>query len=370
MKDKIKILICDDSATVRSILRQTFAMYEHFDVIGEAVNGKQAVEMALAKRPDLITMDIQMPEMDGLEATSEIMAYNPTPILIFSSALNTTETYTSFNAISLGALDVMEKPDVSQPEQMAKVAEKIVKKVELLSKIKVITHIKGKYLTAKKEAEAKIESEKEQQQKKRARSNLFRPYQLLAVGASTGGPAALLKILREFPMDFSLPICVVQHIADGFVEGLVEWMDREIEMKVRVAENETLLESGVVYFAPNQTEMLIENQRIYLTAKLAPWNEHRPSANYLFRSVAQDCRHNAIGLILTGMGNDGSEGLLEMRKMGAHTIAQDEPSSVVFGMPKAAIEKKAVSHVLGLDDIASHILHIIGEDNESDDIDS
>ncbi len=352
MGTKVNILIVDDSQLVRDILKEIFQNDPGLRVIGEAVNGKEAVRLTRELKPDIITMDIQMPEMDGFEATEQIMAYTPTPILIFSSAIDKSEQYTSFKAISLGALDNMSKPDITQ-DGFDKIADTLLKKVKMLSNIKVIPHIRAKLKmpgTDAPPAEAKMPA-------RRTVSARDLKYRLVTVGTSTGGPMALAKLFALLPPDLPVGVVIVQHISNGFIDSYVEWLGTQTGLKVKVAEHGEPISSGTAYFAPDDVQMEVTTKNtILLNKDLPPWGEFKPSVNHLFKSVGQNLGENAIGIILTGMGDDGARGMEEMFLNGAYTIAQDKETSLIFGMPRAAVENNCVRTVLPLEKIAEEII--------------
>lgn len=356
MGKSVNILVVDDSQLVRNILREIFQSDPDLHVIGEAVNGKEAVRMTRDLKPDIITMDIQMPEMDGFEATEQIMAYTPTPILVFSSAIDKSEQYTSYKAISLGALDNMSKPDITQ-EGFDLIAETLVKKVKMLSNIKVIPHIRAKLKSTGLEPKAE---EKKFTGKKVVPENL--KFRLVAVGASTGGPQALAKICSALPHGFPVGIVIVQHISRGFIDSFVEWLGTQTSLKVKVAEHGESVNGGTIYFAPDDVQMEVTAKNTILLDKDLPrWGEFKPSVNQLFKSVGKNLGDRALGVILTGMGEDGVRGMEEMYRSGSYTIAQDRETSLIFGMPRAAIESRCIHTVLPLDKIANEIMRKINE---------
>ncbi len=358
MEKEIRVLIVDDSILVRNILKDIFHSDPQLKVIGEAENGKEGVQLAKELGPDIITMDIQMPVMDGFEATEHIMAYTPTPILIFSSALDKSEQYSSFKAVSLGALDCVSKPDITAGGFEA-IAGNLIRKVKMLSKINVISHIRGKLkrptppegaaapATGDAPAAAILTGGK-----------AGGKYRLVALGASTGGPLALRKILSRFPAGFPLGILCVQHISRGFMESFTEWLGSETPLNIRIASQGMEVEPGTVYFAPDDAQMgITPDARISVDRTLPPWGEFKPSVNHLFKSVGENLGSHAIGVILTGMGSDGAEGMKFMHREGAHTVAQDQHTCLIFGMPKASIDNGGVKAVLPLDRIAEEIIH-------------
>jgi len=281
-----------------------------------------------------------MPEMDGFKATEEIMAECPTPILILSSLVNKNEAFSVFNAIQIGALDAMEKPNISNQEAFESIGEALIKKIKVLSKIPVIRHIKGKI----KGTIANFEQVNSDQNT------------IVVIGASTGGPQILRQILKEVRIDFPFPIVVVQHMSRGFMEGMIEWLNRETPLRIKLAEDEEKLEKGTVYVAPDDYFCLVKYPGIIiLDNKLPKWTEHKPCVNYLFKSAAEEFGDKAIGVLLTGMGKDGAEGLKLMKLAGSMTICQDEESSIIFGMPKVAIEMNAVKKIMKPEEISSYL---------------
>lgn len=377
--DMVRVLIVDDSQLVREILKDIFQADPEINVIGEAVNGLEAIEKTRRLKPDLITMDIQMPEMDGFEATEQIMAYTPTPILIFSSAIDKTEQYTSFKAISLGALDNMSKPDITQ-EGFEHIAETLRKKVKMLSHIRVIPHIRGKFkartpndlgaaLKATDSGLTKAAGSPEDQlirqylrPRKGPGEERGQKYSHIAVGASTGGPMALQKFFSAFPAAFPCGFTCVQHISKGFIQSFVDWLDSQAQLRVKLAVNGERVAPGTVYFAPDDVQMTITvDNTIQLNALTPPWGEFKPAVNHLFKSVGENLKHRAIGVILTGMGSDGAEGMKIMRDNGAYTIAQDKETSLIFGMPKASIDHNGVQAILPLERISETISEILKE---------
>jgi len=351
---KIRILIVDDSDVVRSILKEIFAQDDELEVVAEATNGKEAIEMTRELKPDLITMDIQMPEMDGFEATEKIMAYYPTPILIFSSALDTSEKYTSIKAISLGALDVLKKPELNK-KNFFDLSKDIINKIKILSNINVIHHIKGKLKHLDNKDRKELKKSIEIKTKK-----IKSP--IVAIGISTGGPVALEKLLSKFPKNFSAPIVIVQHITEGFLDVLIDILNQKSELNIKIAEHGEVLKNGIVYFAPDNHHMLInERMKVILDNDSPPWNEHKPSVNHLFNSIAENLKDRVIAVIMTGMGQDGKEGIIKIHNNKGITIAQSIETSLISSMPKSAISTGKIDYILDLEDIAEFITNKIVE---------
>ncbi|NVO00867.1 MAG: chemotaxis-specific protein-glutamate methyltransferase CheB [Geobacteraceae bacterium] len=335
----IRILIADDSILIRTVLRDALNSCIDMTVAGEAANGEEAVSLNDLLKPDLIIMDILMPLMDGLKATEVIMAKNPTPILILSSTLDDKDVKLAFTAIKKGALDVMGKPSLTGSASQGAFFAKLQEKIRLLSKIKVIHHI---------------------QRGDRFKSTLpsrpsFRG--ILAIGASTGGPKAVMSIIKTLPQGFSGAVFIVQHISSGFAKGFAHWLDLESNITVRLAETGDLPTPGTALVAPTDCQMVLEGGVVKIIDAPAV-NSCRPSIDVFFESLASCKAKDTVGLLLTGMGRDGAQGLLQLKENGAFTIAQDEQSCAVFGMPKAAIALNAANEVLPLEIMPEAVMKI------------
>jgi len=351
-KGIIRVLVADDSPLMCKILTNILNSDPQILVVGVAHNGKEAVEVVSNLKPDIITMDIHMPVMDGLEATKQIMSYRPTPILIVSTSIFKVGMEKVFKAISYGALDVIDKGEIEAGGN--KETEKaLIDKVKFLSGVRVIYH-----------PLAKVEKDKES--KTLSVPKLSSLERIVAIASSTGGPQALLKILKSFPADFPCGIVIVQHITSGFVEGLVDWLDTECQLNVKVAEDSEEISPGVAYIAPCDVQMRVETHGRIKLSQEPPHDGHRPSGDILLESVARVYKSGAIGVILTGMGRDGAVGIKSIKHMFGQTIAQDEKSCVIFGMPKVAIEMNVVDKVLPLDKIAEEVVRLLyaGKDKE------
>ncbi len=349
---KLRVLVVDDSPVARAVLRSILEGDPGIEVVGLARNGWEAVQMTARLRPDVITMDVRMPEMDGYEATCQIMAYHPTPILIVTASLSKQDVDFSFRMLEAGALDILEKPAGEDPVALRSKARDLIERVRLLSRVRVITHLRGRRagrplpLASIRAEPCPVPAEA--------------PDRLVVIGASTGGPRALQRILSSLPADFPAPILVVQHIASGFTRGLVEWLAGETRLRVSLAHQDDGLVPGRVYIAPEGCHLLPNHRRIHLAE--TPRTPLIPSVDVTMRAAAQNLGRRAIGILLTGMGNDGAEGLLAIRRAGGITIAQDQATSTIFGMPRAAIELGAPQQVLPLEEIAPALLRaVVGE---------
>jgi two-component system chemotaxis response regulator CheB len=338
----IRILIADDSELVKVVLRDLLSQDPDVEVVAEVSDGRAAVTETAKLKPDLVIMDVMMPIMNGLEAVAEIMAETPTPILMLSANTDPHDSGSAFAAIKLGALDVMEKPTGVVTEAFSLIADQLLAKVKSLSRIRVIHHYRAQ--------RPKLE---------RAKPVLStRPRRILAIGASTGGPKAVLQLLQELPEDLDAAVLIVQHIADGFAPGFAEWLDREAALPVRLAETGSPLKSGTVLVAPNKFHLTVRSDRVVLQDS-PPINSCRPAVDAMFLSLAeQGLSEETVSVLLTGMGTDGALGLASVYKQGSYTIAQDEASCTVFGMPKAAINSGAATQVLPLEHIAEVVARL------------
>jgi two-component system chemotaxis response regulator CheB len=338
---RLRVLVVEDSATVRARLCETIERDPDLVLAGQGANGKDAIELCLALRPDVITMDMILPIMSGLSATEYIMAHCPTPILIVSASTNRGELFKTYDALSAGAVDVLDKPGAAESDESWE--RRFVSAVKLVAKIKVITHLRGRLGAASLPPAAP------------GPARAF-DERVLAVGASTGGPAAVVALLRRIPTGLETPILLVLHIDEPFGTAFADWLDCQTPHRVAYAiEGQRLADvADRVAMAPPGRHLVVAGGRLHLTTS-PPRHSCRPSVDELFFSVATACGPRGIGCLLTGMGKDGAAGLLEMRRAGAHTLAQDEASSVVYGMPREAAQLGAAERVLPLDQLGPAI---------------
>lgn len=350
----IKVLIVDDSMVVRELYNHILSSDPEIQIIGAVKNGKDAIEFINRNKPDIVTMDINMPVMGGIEAIKTIMATNPLPIIVVSNDFNQNSINDSFEAIEAGALAVIEKPNI-QSNVYDEVSKNFISSIKLMSEIKVIKRRFNKAIISNdRDTYVKDKIEKVNEKLNNLSSN--KKFEIIAIGVSTGGPPVLQKIFSSLSEDFSIPILVVQHITDGFLQGFVEWLNLNSKIKVIIAENNQLIEKGYIYFAPNNKQMGVnKNNRIILTNEPVI-NNIRPSVSYLFKSILDIYKEKSIAIILTGMGKDGAEELLKLRNAGAITIAQDKESSAVFGMPGEAVRINAAKHVLSPEEISEKLI--------------
>lgn len=348
MSDVIRVLIADDSATVRHYLQSLIREANGFEIVGEARDGEEVVQMAQKLRPDVISMDIHMPRQNGLEATREIMGICPTPVVVVSGMLED-DIQLSLQALEAGALAVVSKPpDRANPDFPAR-RQQLITTLRAMAGVRVIS--RRDLLTPDYSG---VGSSTEPTRRTRP--------ELVVIGASTGGPSALHRLLQGLPNGFPVPIAIVQHMPHEFIPGLARWLDRSTSLEVKVAEEGMILRRGLVVIAPGNAHLLIARQGTNLVAQLqhAQGGErYQPSVDLLFDSVARVCGSAALGVVLTGMGEDGAEGLLAMRRAGARTLAQDEASSTVFGMPQAALSRGATRRAVSLSDMAVEIVNMV-----------
>ena len=351
----IKVLIVEDSQTVLNNLEFILNSDPEIKVIGKAKNGKKAIDyLEKYPKPDVIVMDIYMPEMDGIEATYRIMATCPVPIIIVSNIANIKEKRISFRAIDAGAVTLFGKPGGVNSPKFKEDAKEFIKIVKLMSEVKVVR--RWTRLIGKKEFATVIKSKVIEKEK-------TREIKIVAIGVSTGGPAVLQQILSLLPRDFTVPILIVQHIANGFLNTMVEWLSNISVLPLHIpADGEEIL-SGHIYFAPENYHMGINNKSKIVLSNGGKENNVCPSVSFLFRSVRKYFQENAIGVLLTGMGEDGAYELKLMKEEGATTIIQDKESSTVYGMPGAANELKAATFILSPREIAETLRRLTSKNN-------
>jgi two-component system, chemotaxis family, protein-glutamate methylesterase/glutaminase len=343
----VRVLIAEDSATIRYHLTRMIEELPGIEVIGQARDGIEALALVSELKPDVVSMDIRMPRMDGLEATREIMEQHPTPVVVVSSLVET-DMELSFQALESGALAVVEKPPDRGSPLFAEKQRQLVRTLIAMARVSVVR--RGKARTDRLPAAA-VEM----------RAVTTRP-EVIAVGASAGGPGALSKLLGDLPAELPVPVVVVQHMPHEFVGGLARWLSKVTSLRVVVGGDGQLLVPGEVVLSPGTAHLCVVRREKGLAIRLESepgTHRYQPSVDVLFESVAAVCGSRAVGLVLTGMGDDGAAGLLALRQAGGRTFAQDEISSTVFGMPGAAIERGAVERVLSLAQLPSAILQLL-----------
>ncbi|MEI6986228.1 MAG: chemotaxis-specific protein-glutamate methyltransferase CheB [Rhodospirillaceae bacterium] len=352
-KKKVRVLIVEDSLVVRTALEYIIERHPHLTLAGTATSAEQALAMLDDVAPDVISMDIRLPGMNGLEATRRIMSERPTPIVVISSAIEDESLNISMNALRAGALSVVEKPVGTTHDDYERIAKHICTQLYIMSEVRVV---RQRFQTP---AMARAFPAQIGMPALRAVSaGTEGPYQLLGLVASTGGPNALVKVLSALPADFPLPVCVVQHIGDDFVGGFALWLGSLLRLPVSLAEDGEVPRPGHVYVAPARHHLRVGRSMFHL-GRDAQVSTQRPSGTVLFSSMAASYGARAIGVLLTGMGDDGAAGLLAMRQAGGFTIAEDASTAVVYGMPAVAVQYGAVMAELPLDAIGSRLLHLV-----------
>lgn len=343
----IKVLIVEDSLVIQEFLNHILSSAPGIKVVGIASDGEEALEAVLRKKPDVITMDIHMPKLNGFEATRKIMETQPVPIIIVSGSSTVKEVSTAFKAVEAGAVAIVARPRGIGHPDYEKTARELIQTVKLMSEVKVVKRLPHvRKVTVPVAPPLGVTAAP-------------RKIQVVAIGASTGGPIALKTILSGLAKKFPVPILIAQHIASGFITGFVQWLTEASGFPIHIATDEELLLPGHAYIAPEGYHLMINyGNRIALKRNENP-NSLSPLVSYLFESVAKVFGQGAIGILLTGMGKDGAESLKFMKEQGGVTIAQDRETSVVFGMPKEAIELDAATHVLSPDQIVQFLLQMV-----------
>ncbi|HEY5377129.1 MAG TPA: chemotaxis-specific protein-glutamate methyltransferase CheB [Polyangiaceae bacterium] len=343
---RIRVLVVEDSLTVRKRLIEVIGTDTELEVIAEADNGRAAIELCRTLRPDVVTLDMNLPVMDGVSATEHIMGHFPTPILIVSSSTNRGDLFKTYDALAAGAVDVLEKP---QAEDADGVWEKrFLAAIKLVSRIRVITHIRARLGAAGRARVPLLESPvSSSPPTTEARS-------VIALGASTGGPGALVDVLREIPTGSPAALLVVLHIDEPFSAAFADWLSAQTGHPVAYARGGELLGAarGQIFMAPPGRHLVVRAGKLWLSTE-PQRHSCRPSVDVLFESLAADCPRDVVACLLTGMGRDGAEGLLALRRAGAHTIAQDEATSVIYGMPREAALLGAAQRILPLHEIGA-----------------
>jgi two-component system chemotaxis response regulator CheB len=364
----VTVVVVDDSSVQRRFARTVVESDPGLLLVGEARNGREAVAMVDKLRPHVVLMDLHLPVMNGIEAIERIMAVRPTPILVYSAFVDGDDRENATAALAAGAVDVMEKPGAAGPAKLDDDAEVLRRRLRLIGRVKVITHPRARLggagatmstrrLAATTGRVAAVRSETV------APTTLdgltARRVRVLAIGASTGGPQALATLLGELPADLPSAVVVVQHMADGFIEGLASWLDGMCALPVSVGASGSRLQPGTVTIAPSGLNLIVHKE-LRVTTEQPPRSQyHVPGIDATFASVAEVAGPDAVGVLLTGMGRDGATGLKRMRDVGGFTIAQDEATCAVYGMPAAAMALGAVDRQLPLGEVGVALRQLI-----------
>ncbi len=371
---RIKVLVVDDSAFMRKIITDILAASSEIEVVGKAKNGQDAIEKVTRLKPDVVTMDIEMPGLDGLQALGYIMSECPTPVIMLSGA-ESRQADVTMTAFQYGAVDFILKPSGNISLDMIKIKDELVKKVKAASgvavqKLKFIESESRKEKNLKRspiiEETRSDNSDIETRNIKNepVRNNPF--HKIIVIGTSTGGPRALSQVIPLLPANLHAPVLVVQHMPQGFTKSLAERLNSQSMIKVKEAVDGEILQSGTVYIAPGDFHMIVKQQKIngeqrevVGLIKSERVQGVRPSVDVLLNSVAPIFGHNSLGVILTGMGSDGSDGIKKLKLAGGKVIAEDESTCVVYGMPRSIIEQKLSDCVLPINKIAENIAQFI-----------
>lgn len=348
MKDRVRVLVVDDSALMRKLIPLVLARDPDIEVVGTAMDGHFALRKIAELRPDVITLDLEMPRMDGIETLRMIMRSAPLPVLVFSTH-SKEGAYSTFKALALGAIDFVTKPRDAVAGNLESVA------FQLIEKIKVAKRAGGPKILPKLDRDVVPV-------KKRAHSPLP-PSRVIAIGISTGGPNALQYLLSQIPADIPATFVVVQHMPEGFTDMFARRLDECCALDIQEANSGDLLLSGRVLICPGNRHIMVRRMprgELVVLSDSAPINGHRPSADVLFHSVAQEFGITAVGILMTGMGEDGAEGLGAIKAAGGMTIAQSEESCVVPGMPRAAIQRGYANKILSLDALGPYLINQYG----------
>lgn len=342
MGKKVSVLVVDDSLICRQLICEALGQDPDLQVVATCADGKEAVARVKELRPNVVTMDVDMPVMDGLTAVEHIMAECPTPILVLTADPRSQAPELTCRALELGALGLRVKPSIDDGLE----AWNLAKELKLLSSVRVIRHLRGP-----KRAPPPFKAET-------LPSVLPATVGVVAVAASTGGPQVLQRMVADLPADFPAPIVIVQHINAAFAESLAGWLANSSRLKVRLAQDGELLMPGHVLIAPPGMHMVIPFRGRVALKPGVERDGHMPSATVLLESVAKAYGRRALGVILTGMGEDGAAGMLAIKQAGGVTVAQNEESCVVFGMPGAAVERNAVDHLVHGEEVAASLVRL------------
>jgi two-component system chemotaxis response regulator CheB len=350
MKETIRVLIVDDSPLIRSILNAMLEDAGGIQVVGQARDGEEAVGLAASLHPDVITMDIRMPRMNGLEATRQIMSTQPTPIVVLATSIYDADMNIAFNAVAAGALTVVEKPKGLAPEDFEAVRDQVVGTIRVMSDVQLVSILPGQGIATSDARPTPL----------LANRPLDGPIELIAMLASTGGPGTLRQILADLPAELAIPIVALQRVTPGFGRGFANWLKGTTALDVVIAEQGCRLEPGRVVLAAEGSHLAITPGGVVQLEQSEPLGGQRPSATRLFDSLATAYGPTALGIVLSGMGDDGIDGLEKLWKAGGRIIAQDEDSCAVFEMPRLAIERGIVDAILPPGGIVREICRLNG----------
>ncbi|MEB3827074.1 chemotaxis-specific protein-glutamate methyltransferase CheB [Phormidium sp. CCY1219] len=398
-KKPIRVLLVDDSPVALTIFKRLLGGTPDIEIVGTARTGVEGLTLVPQVQPDVICTDLHMPEMNGLEFTQEVMSKFPRPILAISSSVQAEDTHNVFKLLKAGAVDVFPKPRSGMMNNFDRLRQELIGKIRVLSGVAVFTlHRRSAAsgevsvvrpqprvsappprslppVCASPKPEKSVRVSGEDAPRKRSFLGSDRPssvmsrsvpppatpasaafYRMVAIGASTGGPQALYGILTQLPPNFPVPVLCVQHISEGFLQGLVDWLALECHLPVKIAPPGEYPQPGMVYFPPERKHLELDNRGRFVHSNAPPYSGHRPSVTVMFESVAHYYGRGVLGVLLTGMGRDGAEGMQAIARAGGLTIAQNEATCVVFGMPREAIALGAAHYILPVTDIAPMLI--------------
>lgn len=353
-QSRVRVMVVEDSLVVRQLLVHIIASDPRLVVAAAVSSAEEALQEIGRIRPDVISMDIRLPGIDGLEATRRIMSEHPTPIVVIADSIEDSSLKISMNALRAGALTVVEKPVGLSSGGYAAIASTICTQLYIMSQVPVV---RRRSFASWPEDRASPATKPEPEW------SMMRP-SLMGIAASTGGPPALAKVLGALPRDFPLPILLVQHMGAPFMEGFASWLNGLASLEVRLAQDQEIPTPGRVYVAPGDRHLLLSPAGTLKLSAEPPLGNQRPSATMLFQSMARSVGRRGLGVILTGMGEDGAQGLVELRQAGGYAMAEDESTAVVYGMPAAAARMGGINVSLPLDLIAPRILRLARGDGE------
>lgn len=366
MTAKIRVLIVEDSPTVRVLLEHVVSGDPRFELAGSVASAEEMLAVLDAAAPDVISMDVRLPGMNGLDATLEVMRRRPTPIVVVAADVDAPDLRIEMNALRAGALAVVEKPVGVEHAAYGAIADRLRAQLALMSRVKVVRQARSRAVgfgSAPPYAVPPDAAPEDREAPAAAPGRVRSGFAVLGLVASTGGPTAVLQILGQLGPGFPLPILLVQHILGSFLPGFADWLRTVAPFRTRIVRDGEAAEPGVVHLPPADRHLVLDGGRLRLT-DAPPEDGQRPSGTVMLRSLALAGR-GGIGVVLTGMGEDGARGLLEMRRAGGHTIAEDEATAVVFGMPGAARRLGAARETLPLPEIGSRIRALVASEREA-----
>jgi len=351
----IRVLLVEDSQISLVILRRILSASPLIEVVGEAHTGLEALELIPQVQPDVICTDLHMPQMNGLDLTSEVMERYPRPILVISASVQEEDTHQVFLLLEAGAVDIFPKPRAGLMLNDKLLNQELINKIQILSGVKVLT---------KKRKLSSQGNTQETGHRSTFSSKSYPKPKIVVIGASTGGPQALSELFAQLPVNFPVPVICVQHICLGFLQGFIDWLANSCRLPIQIAQPGEMPKSGKIYFPPEQQHLELDASGRFICSDSPPLEGHRPSATVTFKSFAKFYGKTTVAILLTGMGRDGAQGMQVVAQAGGFTIAQDEATSVVFGMPKEAIALGAVKQVLPIGAIAPMLLALL-QNNEA-----